>query len=160
MEQNLTIYSDNISSNTIVLKVLKKKLFISYMIRLSIFVITGLLAYFFFGNTPIVIVSLIVGIGVFLFLVSKHTDLVKKKKYLEAIIEVNQDEIDGLNGNLSSFNNGVSYKDPLHHFSHDIDLFGENSFFHHINRTNRKESQSLLASMLSSNSIDNIKIWI
>jgi len=156
MQEKHTIYSDKISSSSVLLKALKKKLFISSMVRLSVFIGTALVVYLFFGNTPFVIVSLLVGIGIFLFLVSKHTDLVREKKYLEAIIDVNQNEIDGLNGNLSSFDNGENYKDPLHHFSHDIDLFGENSFFHHINRTNRNESQSLLASMLSSNSIDNI----
>lgn len=156
MSNNLTIYSENISTNSILLKALKKKLFISSMVRLSIFLITATLVYLFFRNTPVVISSLIGGIALFLFLISKHTDLIKTKKYLEAVIEINQDEINGLNGDLSSFDDGKSYKDPLHHFSHDIDLFGENSFFHHINRTNRKESETLLASMLSSNSIDGI----
>jgi len=157
MEAKLTIYSENISINSIQLKSLKKKLFISSMVRLLIFITTGLFVYLFFGNTPIVIVSMLIGISIFLFLISKHTDLIGKKKYLEAIIEVNQNEINGLNGDLSAFNAGDKYKNPLHHFSHDIDLFGQNSFFHHINRTNRNESQSLLAAMLSSNSIDAIE---
>ena len=157
MQDNLNIYSENISTHSVLLKSLKRKLFISSMVRLSIFLITAFVAYTFFGNTPIVIVSILSGITVFLLLISKHTDLVKTKKYLEAIIAVNQDEINGLNGDLSNFNTGESYKDPLHHFSHDIDLFGSHSFFHHLNRTNRNESQALLASMLSSNSIDNIK---
>jgi hypothetical protein len=156
MQNQLNIYSENISTNSVHLKALKKKLLMSSMIRLSVFLLTALVVYLFFGNTPIVIVSMLIGISVFLLLVSKHTDLVGKKRYLEAIIEVNQQEIDGLNGDLSSFDNGEKFKDPLHHFSHDIDLFGANSFFHHINRTNRNESQTLLASMLSSNSIDDI----
>ncbi len=156
MQNILTTYSENILTHSVLLKSLKKKLFLSSMIRLSVFLITFLMAYLFFGNTPVVIVSILLGISVFLFLISKHTDLVREKKYLEAIIEVNQHEIDGLNGDLSAFNNGEFYKNPLHHFSHDIDLFGKNSFFHHINRTNRNESQTLLASYLSSNSIDDI----
>jgi len=156
MQNTLQKYNQNITSNSLKLKTVKKQLLISSMIRLSVFLVTFGLTYFFFGNTPIVILSLVVGIAIFLFLVSKHTDLVNVKKYLIAIIEVNQNEINGLNNDLSAFNEGVKYKDPLHHFSHDIDLFGENSFFHHINRTNRNESESLLANMLSSNSIDNI----
>ena len=156
MQNQLNIYSENISTNSVLLKALKKKLLMSSMIRLSVFLLTALVVYIFFGNTPIVIISMLIGISIFLILVSKHTDLVGKKRYLEAIIEINQHEIDGMNGDLSSFDNGENFKNPLHHFSHDIDLFGENSFFHHINRTNRNESQTLLASMLSSNSTDYI----
>jgi len=157
MQNIINTYTQNITTNSLKLKSIKKKLLVSSMVRLSIFLVTAFTMYYFFGNTPIVILSMVLGIAVFLFLISKHTDLVKTKKYLQAIIEVNQNEINGLNNDLSAFDIGEKYKNPLHHFSHDIDLFGLNSFFHHINRTNRNESQSLLASMLSSNSIDNIE---
>ena len=152
-----TKYQEKISKNSIKLKSIKKKLLASSMIRLSVFLATAFGMYFTFGNTPIVILILILGVVIFLFLISKHTDLLSKKKYLQTIININQNEINASNNDLSAFQNGEQYKNPLHHFSHDIDLFGENSFFHHINRTNRKESEQLLAELLSSNSIDSIE---
>jgi hypothetical protein len=156
MNELIKKYNNKIESNSIKLKSIKKKLLLSSMIRLGIFIISFSCAYYFFGNTPVVILSVVLGIIAFLLLLSKHTDLIKVKKYLQAIIEINENEIQGLNNDLSAFQYGEEYKNPLHHFSHDIDLFGENSFFHHINRTNRKESELLLASILSSNSVDDI----
>lgn len=150
-------YNNNIELNSIKLKLVKKKLLVSSMIRLVIFIVSFSSAYYFFGNTPIVILSIVLGIVSFLLLLSKHTDLVSEKRYLQTIIEINENEIKALNNDLSAYENGVEYNDPLHHFSHDIDLFGDHSFFHHVNRTNRKESEFLLASMLSSNTIDNIE---
>ena len=152
-----TIYQDKILNNNTKLRLIKKKLLVSSMLRLSVFLATFFSMYLMFGNTPIVILILILGIVIFLFLISKHTDLLATKNYLQAVIEINKNEINGLNNDLNAFDNGKEYKNPQHHFSHDIDLYGENSFFHHINRTNRKESEHLLASILSSNSIDNIE---
>ena len=152
-----TLYQKKIAENSIKLKSIKKKLLASSMLRLSVFIATAFGMYYMFGNTPIVILTLVLGITLFLFLISKHTDLLANKNYLQAIIDINTNEINALNNNLNAFKNGEEYKNPLHHFSHDIDLFGLNSFFHHINRTNRKESEILLATMLSSNSISNIE---
>lgn len=150
-------YQDYIDLNTVKLKATKKKLLLTSMIRLAIFLIAFGNAYYFFGNTPLVILSVVLGITGFLLLLSKHTDLITVKTYLQTIISINENEIMALKNDLSAFKNGAEYNNPMHHFSHDIDLYGEHSFFHHINRTNRKESELLLASLLSSNSIENIQ---
>ncbi len=154
---NITsVYQKHIIDNEILLKKVKKQLFLSSMIRLVSFIITFYIVISFFSNSALVI-SVIVGwIILFLLMLSRHSDLQNKKKYLQGIILLNQNEIKALNNDLSAFNNGNEYKNPLHHFSYDIDLFGEHSFFHHINRTNRKESERLLAQLLVSNNIDNI----
>jgi ABC-type multidrug transport system fused ATPase/permease subunit len=156
MNNLIQYYTKRIEGNQIILKSVKAKLLASSMIRLGIFVISFTCAYYFFGNAPIVILSIVLGITLFLLLLSRHTDLVRKKKYSQTIIDVNINEINALSSDLYAFGNGKEYKNPLHHFSHDIDLFGEKSFFHHINRTNRKESEQLLAGMLSSNNIDDV----
>ncbi|MGV6861174.1 MAG: MutS-related protein [Putridiphycobacter sp.] len=155
--KNLTsVYQSKIDENQIILKSVKQKLLVSSMVRLITFLLAAVLVYFYFENS-IVTISVILGwIILFLFLLSKHSDLKNKKFYLETQIKINADELSALRGDLSPFSNGSSYKDPNHYFSYDIDLFGENSFFHHLNRTKRKESEVKLARILSENSISDI----
>ena len=90
MENLLKEYQDRINNNSVQLKSVKKRLFASSMVRLMVFLLTFFAVYLWFGNTPIVILSLVIGIGVFLFLISKHTDLIKVRKYLQAVIDINQ----------------------------------------------------------------------
>lgn len=152
-----SVYQKHIKDNEILLKKVKKQLFLSSMLRLVSFVVAFYIIISFFNHTTLIISVIVAWVVLFLLMLSKHSDLQKQKKYLQGIILLNQNEIKALNNDLSAFNSGEEYKNPLHYFSYDIDLFGENSFFHHINRTNRKESEQLLAQLLASNHIKDIK---
>ncbi len=150
-------YQQHISDNQVLLKSVKKKLLVSSMIRLITFIIAFYIVISFFENTTLIISVIIGWIALFLLMLSKHSDLQNQKKYLQAIIKLNENEIKAINNDLSAFNSGEIYKNPQHYFSYDIDLFGEHSFFHHINRTKRKESEQLLANMLTANDINQIE---
>jgi ABC-type multidrug transport system fused ATPase/permease subunit len=157
MKHIKTIYQQNITNNQVTLKSIKKQLFLSSMVRLVTFILAFYVVMSYFENTTLVI-SVIVGwIVLFLLMLSKHSDLQNKKKYLLSLIELNKNELKALDNDLSAFNTGDIYKNPSHYFSYDIDLFGDHSFFHHINRTKRKESEQLLANMLVSNDIKNVE---
>lgn len=157
MKNIKTIYQQNIIDNQVILKTIKKQLLLSSMVRLVTFLLAFYVVITYFEHTTLVI-SVIVGwIFLFLLMLSKHSDLQNKKKYLQGVIQLNQNELKALDNDLTAFNNGEVYKNPSHYFSYDIDLFGDHSFFHHINRTNRKESEQLLANMLVSNDINNVE---
>ncbi len=152
----MNIYEQNIKNNQKKLTSVKQNLLISSMVRLVTFLIAVYLVYYFFGQATLVISICLGWITLFLVLLTKHTDLSNQKKYLETLIQINTNEIKALNGDLSAFDDGEEFNDPNHFFSYDIDLYGPESFFHHINRTNRKESKMLLAQILSSNDISMI----
>ncbi len=113
--------------------------------------------YFGYPNTQIIIASIVIGIVAFIFLVNRHTDLTYIKNKLEKLIAINQLELDAFDGNISKLSPGAEYIDPSHPFSHDIDLFGKQSFFQYANRTATQAGKDTLASILTSNLVDTIE---
>ena len=99
----------------------------------------------------------LIGIAIFLFLVSKHTDLQHKKNKIQSLININETEIKVLNNDKTELDLGNEYKNSQHEFSYDIDLFGNGSFFQYLNRTSIKSGKDKLAKILSENTIDNIE---
>ncbi|MBO9701094.1 MAG: hypothetical protein J7604_12860 [Sporocytophaga sp.] len=85
---------------------------------------------------------------VFIAFVIKSLNLKRKKKFYTTLIDLNQGELDGLEGDHSAFNNGVEFINPSHPYSYDLDLFGDASFFQSVNRTCLPESSFRLASIL------------
>ena len=73
-----------------------------------------------------------------------------------ALIQINETEIQVLNRNFHDFPEGSEFKNPEHHFSQDIDLFGRGSFYQYTNRTALQKGSETLAGLLKENSIENI----
>ncbi|MFT4849568.1 MAG: ABC-type multidrug transport system fused ATPase/permease subunit [Sediminicola sp.] len=133
------------------LAIVNRKLRTSGVIRL---IFAGLLIfgiYYFYTITEVVIPLIVVGIMVFIFLVSKHSDLDRRRSKLKALIEINETEINALSGNSESLAAGREFEDDSHDYSYDIDLFGNGSFFQYLNRTVIASGKRLLANMLISN---------
>lgn len=134
----------------------KKNLKILSLLRLTVFILTVVSIYLLFENTLITTVILIVGGSSFYFLVVKYSNEKLEKNLLNCKIEINQTEIAVLNGDFSFLPKGNEYLDSDHHFSHDIDLFGENSFFQYLNRTASSEGCRKLAKLMTENQTSSI----
>ena len=132
---------------------LKKKLATSSTIRLIVFLTTIFGIYFFFQNTNIVIGIAFTGIIIFLYLIVKHTDLQHKRDLTKNLIKINKIEINVLNRDYFSLDDGKEFIDSTHFYSYDIDLFGRGSFFQYINRTVTNEGKKKLAQNLTENKI-------
>ncbi len=128
------------------------------VLRLLVFLSTAFGIYFFFNLWKIAIVIAVVGIVLFLVLLTKYTDIKRKQKLIKALIIVNEDELAIHEGNFENRNGGVEFQDPKHYYSLDIDLFGIGSFFQFINRTSIKESTLKLANTLKANKTTAIKL--
>lgn len=129
----------------------KKNLKILSLLRITVFILTAIAIYLFFENTLASTVVLIVGGSGFYFLVVKYSKEKLEKTLLKCKIEINQTEIAVINGDFSFLPNGNEYLDSDHHFSHDIDLFGENSFFQYLNRTASSDGSRKLANLMTEN---------
>jgi len=127
------------------------------IIRLVVFVLTGILIYATFHQwlTPIFIGF--IGIISFTRLLFRYLRVSEKKKILIAKIEINSIEIKAQQKDVSSLDTGNEFINSNHAFSHDIDLFGEGSFYQYINRTTTQEGAQRLANILTENTIDSIK---
>jgi len=136
---------------------LKKKLSVSSLLRLFTFLGSILGVYFFFGNTSLMLVTIGIGVVVFIFLVVKHSNLQYCYKLNKALISINKTELKVLKRDYLNLNDGSEFINPKHFYSYDIDLFGRGSFFQYCNRTVTIEGKNKLFLELTSNSILNIE---
>jgi ABC-type multidrug transport system fused ATPase/permease subunit len=156
MPDLIPFYQNLIHEHSIALAEVKRKLVGSSTLRLLIFIVTGFGVYFFFGNTKLVLGIAVVGIAIFLFLVSRHTDLKFERNKLMALKRINETEIQILNRDFHERPDGSVFKKAQHHFSEDIDLFGTGSFYQYLNRTSLPQGSETLAALLTENSITDI----
>ncbi len=135
---------------------LNQQLFLFSLLRLFVFLVTGVAVYFASVNAKYVIGVLLLGIPLFLFLVSKYSDLKYQKSKKVELKNINSVELQVLKRDYSSLSSGKEFADDLHYFSQDIDLFGEGSFYQVSNRTQLKEGAQLLADTYKENAINGI----
>lgn len=151
-----TYYQKNVQKYAAELKQLKTKLRLFSVLRLSLFLLMCLNVYLMWGRSNVLIMGTIVGIAVFLYLISKYTDLKRLINYHKQLLTINELEISVLQGDYSKLKTGEEYIYEEHHFNQDIDLFGQGSIFQIINRTEIKNGEKMLANWLNSNNIENI----
>lgn len=78
-----------------------------------------------------------------------HESLLDKLKRIRHLKDINSSELDMLGQRFSSLiDNGAVYSERDHTFSPDLDLFGENSLFHYVNRAVTAMGRLTLANML------------
>lgn len=156
MQDLISYYQNLIEEHSTTLSAVRKQLAGSSTLRLVVFIATIFFSYLFFENTKLVLGIAVIGIGIFLFLVSRHTNLQYKRDKLMALKTINETEIQVLNRDFNGLPEGNEFKNPSHYFSQDIDLFGRGSFYQYSNRTTLKQGSATLASLFNENSVDNI----
>jgi hypothetical protein len=128
----------------------KKILFTLSLLRLLVFITgTGLTIAGFLLSPLAGIISLIFSIVLFLFLLNRYVIHLERKEFLENLVTINRNEIKALSGDLTPFNNGSKWINPDHDFSNDIDLFGNDSLFHFLNRTVTGQGREVLSYWLN-----------
>ncbi|GAA0736557.1 MutS-related protein [Gaetbulibacter jejuensis] len=127
------------------------------VLRLTVFLLAGFGIYLTYQNWQVAVIIAVVGIAVFLFLLSRHTDLKSKRELHKRLATINEDEIKIASGDFYDRADGKVFQNPAHAYSLDIDLFGRGSFFQYINRTTINEGTLSLVNCLLANDITNIK---
>ena len=156
MEELIAFYKNQIELHTQSLAETKQQLLGSSLLRLLVFVGACLGVYFGLGNTKVVLVVVLLAIVGFLYLVSRHSNLVYKKDTYLALIRLNETELKVLHRDFKHLPTGEEFKDNSHAYSQDIDLFGVGSFFQYINRTSLDQGKVLLAQLATANDIQDI----
>ncbi len=156
MNNPLTYYQEHLKTYQTQAEKLYKKMTALSTLRLLVFLATGFGIYLSFEYWQIAVLIGAIGVGVFVFLLSKYTDVKSQRNFNKALVDINKDEIKIASGDFYDRDKGLQFQDPNHFYSLDIDLFGRGSFFQFIDRTTIKEGTEQLANELKANDINDI----
>jgi len=156
MIDSLNYYQKHLEKYQSEAKRLYKKMTAFSMYRLAVFLISVFGVYMTFGQWQVALLVGVVGVVIFLVLLSKYTNIKRLRDFNKALVAINEDEIKIASGDFFSRHAGLQFQDPNHFYSLDIDLFGRGSFFQFINRTTINEGTERLAEALKANHTEDI----
>ena len=130
-------YNKQIESHKLILQTLSKYAQILLWVKLSTFLLAVFFIYkYVFNGFPGVwiITAIVFLLGYFTALILDNK--IQKKISLQSnLIQTLENELAYLAKDFSPFDDGKEFIDPEHPYSFDLDMFGDSSFFHRINRT-------------------------
>ena len=145
----MEIYTTRINQLEIELKeVTKRHSTISY-IRLAFGILILYLGYCFLDNhKSIYLIYAFVFLVAFFIFMKKHEVVGTQKRLKEALIAINKEELEYLTQKKMPFANGSEFNDFSHPYCFDLDIFGNQSLFQNVNRTNTYIGKTILAKQL------------
>lgn len=140
-------YRETVRRTELKLKEVRQQIYRISILRLVLFIagVVGVIYFWSAGWLPVILTACATFIP-FLFLIKHHNKLFYKKDYLEKKIDINKQELEALNYNISAFDGGNEYIDATHLYTYDLDVFGEHSLFQYTNRTSTLLGKKRLAS--------------
>lgn len=157
MNNPLSYYKIHLEKYTQEAQALYKKMTLLSTLRLLVFLLSAVGLYFTFNQWQMAVIIAVLGITIFVYLLSKYTDAKAQRQLKNALATINAEEIQIASGDFHKRPDGLEFQNPLHFYSLDIDLFGRGSFFQFINRTTITEGAQKLANELTANNIKNIE---
>lgn len=142
----ISIYKEKLFKSEKEYKKLSKKYNTIGFLRLLIVVSLLLLLYFCFQKPYMVyFVGIFLSVVTFLYLISLHKKVSFLRRIEKSKIEINQKEIDFLEKGIHFSDNGSVFQNQTHPYAFDLDIFGEKSLYHHINRASSYLGKKCLA---------------
>lgn len=152
-------YRETVRRAELKLKEVRQQIYRISILRLVLFIagVVGVIYFWSAGWLSVTLTACATFIP-FLFLIKHHNKLFYKKDYLEKKIDINKQELEALNYNISAFDGGNEYIDATHLYTYDLDVFGEHSLFQYINRTSTLIGKKRLASWFNAHLINKTEI--
>lgn len=150
-------YRDHVKHYQSKADALYKKMALYSSLRIAVFLVTGVGIYYTFYDWQIAVGIAALGLFIFIFLLSKYTDLKTQRQLKLALTAINKEELEIAAGHFHDRDQGLIFQDPLHFYSVDIDLFGRGSFFQFLNRTVIREGTQQLSEILKENESKDIQ---
>lgn len=137
---------------------LNKKYNLISTLRLITALVFLTFVYFYYQNSDNVLMfTMLVAVAFFIYLMNIHAKISWKKKIEKALIQINIDEIAYLKNEGLPFDNGIEFQNTDHAYAYDLDVFGNDSLFQHLNRTatyiGKEKLSNLLLSLLPNENI-------
>lgn len=120
-------------------------------LRLAVFIGLCLFVYFLREHTEILISGIALLIVLFGWLVKRNSVLNDKAELYQVLAKINEREQKVLHGKYDEFDAGENFQDAGHHYSNDLDLFGDRSLFQYLNRSVTEHGKAYLAEHLNTN---------
>ena len=153
-----TYYRENAADYTAAIRKLKQKLNLMSLLRLVVFVSLVWCIYELIRDfSPILLVAAFVQAGLFIFFINVHYGWKDKRRLLERLRFVNENELRILAGELNGFPDGSGFLDADNYLE-DLDIFGRHSLFHLLNRTTTIRGAGVLAQRLREPILDTPEI--
>lgn len=157
MNDDLTqLYKKRAEEFTLKKNKLQQQLRVSSLIRLLVFLAGCAAVYFLWNNWQFAVAAAILTLAVFLFLVSRHSDLKRNRDFKQALIDIQNEELKIGGRDFLHRDDGSRFLEDDHEYNRDIDLFGRGSIFQYLNRSVTREGIIALARKLNSNDIFHI----
>ncbi|HTE29802.1 MAG TPA: hypothetical protein VK666_05465, partial [Chryseolinea sp.] len=151
MEQDppLHIYQKLLFEHEHALRKLKARRTLLGWLRLTVLLlIVGALYLLWSSDLLLLATILIIGVAVFLVVLSAD----QKNKALisntETLIDINREEMAIGRHDFLQRPSGLEFLPPTHEYAADLDIFGRASIFQYINRTNSEQGNALMARWL------------
>ncbi len=142
-------YSSLINRFSIELEKLRKQYNTLGTARLFLAIFTIYFIYKFLSSDQLMfLIPAVLGFFGFVLVVIKHRKVLWDKQITTNLLSVNQQEKDYLMSKALPFANGDKYMNPAHFYTYDLDIFGQDSLFHHLNRTTTYVGEKALATGL------------
>lgn len=87
-------------------------------------------------------------IAIFIAVMRFHKAVDTKRKLTQNLVKINTTEFEYINQQKLPFENGAEYVDFKHEYAYDLDIFGNDSLFQHLNRTANFIGKKTLANQL------------
>jgi DNA mismatch repair ATPase MutS len=129
---------------------LKKRYNFTSTLRVAVFLIMLVLLMFFANQRDAtgLWITLAVGVLLFVMLLKEHQKIAYQTNHAEFLKVICEEELFRLQGLVKSFDKGLEYLQTDHAYASDLDVFGQNSMFQHINRTATSTGKDTLAAWL------------
>jgi DNA mismatch repair ATPase MutS len=138
----------------------KYNLFSLFRLALALVFIASI--YYYFKTYQLALLVVVaVSFALFSWLMRIHLKVAQAKELKKALIDINQNELTYLQQQGIPFKDGNEHNanNTQHAYSFDLDIFGKNALYHHLNRTatyiGSQTLANLLLSLLSNNHIKN-----
>ncbi|MFN6944049.1 MAG: MutS-related protein [Cytophagaceae bacterium] len=121
------------------------------VIRLFIFLLFTVLFIYSINTdrSELAILTFLLGMSSFLALVKYHQKVKAQQQYAGYLAHINKQEIQRTDYNFEGLIGGSGFIDDKHPYTSDLDIFGENSLFQYLCRTNNPGGQKRLANYLT-----------
>ena len=148
IQANDTYYRENTAAYTAAIRKLQQKLNGMSLLRVVVFVSLAWCVYDLFQDyTPSLLVLAFVLAGLFIFCINLHYRGKDKRRLLEKLRFVNENELRIIAGETNAFPDGNAFLDAGNYLE-DLDIFGRHSLFHLLNRTTTVRGSGALAGRL------------
>jgi hypothetical protein len=121
----------------------------------------GIIATLYYACTHLRLASWLIvasSIVIFLMILKASEKTGKKLAYRQALLRIYSQELASLESHQFPNSNGAEFQDYAHPYTNDLDIFGKNSLFHAINRTQTVAGYNYLAQQLQKPLLDKNKI--